>query len=408
MTEILDLRASEQTIVTLLTNEYWVSICPWLHCDRLDALKECNISGSGDYVREKGQLESQSSDSLTTHLTMNCNEKLSNCESVEKQEGLKLEMNQRGFFSIPYQNLSHLYPSDMLTKLDMGIERLVSLGHSPSAIGMYDEAWILANAVTPICAAITGNKPIGDWFTFYVNTNVHAFAGPHRDKPTSGIESFGKDGSPHYETIWIALTDSTAENSCLSFIPADDDTGYYSSIGDGLEQALPNPSCWGNIVSVMLVLTVSYVFEWDGFTSLSYKLLLTFIGILTVPCVAGSLVCFSHRVVHWGSKAKPGASRRTSLSFALADDSFCKPFFDSKLYLPFPPLSLRLALRAGQAILYESQIPLTKHQLALDLRTFLQGREYFNEEYILKIMDAAQNIKWMLSQNKQNKKQGSV
>jgi hypothetical protein len=154
-------------------------------------------------------------------------------------------------------------------------------------------------------------------------------------------------------------------------------------VGDSLGEGLPSPQAWGNIIAM--------------------------------PTTPGSLLCFSHvrlkpsarsaltracvraqRLLHWGSKASPGAPPRIAMSFALADPSFEAPFFDCKLFLPYPPHALRLALRAGQAIAYNAQAPLDKAQLALDTRVFHAGRHFFNDDYVDKISSAAQFIKFMM------------
>ena len=42
--------------------------------------------------------------------------------------------------------------------------------------------------------------------------------------------AFRADGTPHYCTVWVALTDATPANSCLMVVPKDKDKGY--SAGD--------------------------------------------------------------------------------------------------------------------------------------------------------------------------------
>ena len=38
--------------------------------------------------------------------------------------------------------------------------------------------------------------------------------------------AFRADGTPHYCTVWVALTDATPANSCLMVVPKDKDKGY--------------------------------------------------------------------------------------------------------------------------------------------------------------------------------------
>ena len=85
-----------------------------------------------------------------------------------------------------------------------------------------------------------------------------------------------------------------------------------------------------------------------------------------------------------------GAAPRAALSFALSHRSFeAGPFFERSA-LPFPPLALRVALRAGQAVAYAAQSPLSRAQLALDARTFSASRRLFRAHYVARIEGDAQ------------------
>lgn len=155
--------------------------------------------------------------------------------------------------------------SDLISRLAVGVEQLLALGHPPSAISMFDEAWLLAASLSPFIEEVTGNVPLGDWFTFHVHggsggksqpdnafrgSRPRAGWGPHRDRP-GGVDEvdsklapgFRKDGSPMYTTVWVALTDATPDNSCLYFLPARDDPGYKKQ-GDNIEGVFNDLSRW--------------------------------------------------------------------------------------------------------------------------------------------------------------------
>jgi hypothetical protein len=85
------------------------------------------------------------------------------------------------------------------------------------------------------------------------------------------------------------------------------------------------------------------------------------------------------------------------MSFALADPTFEAPTFDAARYLPFPPLGLRVALRAAQAVVYAHQQPLGKAELALAARTFASGRAFFATHYAERITAEAQFLKFKAS-----------
>lgn len=100
-------------------------------------------------------------------------------------------------------------------------------------------------------------------------------------------------------------------------------------------------------------------------------------------------------MVHWGSKASELCARpRVAMSFALADPAFEAPSFDAARFLPYPPLPLRVGMRAAQAILYNTQVPLSKNQLALNNRIFCNAKGFFTTHYAERIVAEAQYLKF--------------
>ena len=427
-----DLHASAQTIVSLLDSAYWCAVCPWLHCSRdtdsentaalalslsaptpaapADPIFDLPLAAvitlaTSQLPGNAASGPSAPSPRADTHIANGA--EIAPAPPAIDVESCRARMLSNGFFRVDAAALAHA--PGLARSLEAGVLRLVSLGHSPCAIQNYDEAWTMAESCVPICEAATGNSPNGDWFSFLVSPNVHQFSGPHRDKPAAGPSSFrrvgtpgaastvmssatsatspspslfvgdsaalpsekrvpgsvvvdGSAGAPMYCTAWIALSDASPENSCLYFLPADRDPGYLMA-GDAIREALPGPAAWGNIVAQ--------------------------------PCASGGMLVFSHRLLHWGSAAEKDAPPRVAMSFALADASFeTGPYFDAKRFLPYPPLALRVSLRAGQAIAYNAQAPLSRAQLALDNRVFMAGKRFFSDGYVDKIAGAAQQIKF--------------
>ena len=258
--------------------------------------------------------------------------------------------------------------SELVARLARGVLHLVSLGFMPSYITVYDEAWELVASVSPLLLHVTGNVQLGDWYTFCIDgtapvagTATTSGWAPHRDRPAAGPDSFRGDGSPKYCTVWIPLTDATAEQSCLYFIPAMDDPNYRGP-GDHLANLLDTPLSWQNV--------------------------------LAQPVPSGSLLCFSHRLVHWGSKPQEGAVPRIAMSFSFASPDFEAPYFADG-FLPLPPVALRVGLVSGQQIMYNKQRPLSSHELALHNRIFMRHRHFFNDAYAEKIQTTAQFLKFM-------------
>ena len=153
---------------------------------------------------------------------------------------------------------------------------------------------------------------------------------PHRDRSEASQredKGFRADETPKYTTVWVALSEANHENSCLSVIPKGVDPGYTD--GDGEINPL----------------------------SVIFSKIEAFQEIRSLPCKPGGLICFSHRLMHWGSKPDPhsGAPPRAALSFAAASNDFEKPYLDRK-HLPVPPLELRVALVCGQILAYSGNV----------------------------------------------------
>lgn len=288
----------------------------------------------------------------------------------------------------------------LMVQLRRGIEALVALGLAPSLVLVYDEAWLLPALLAPMLEPMApGNRLLGDWYMFHVDgagtdTGTDAAtdtkspppgqAGPgagwppHRDRPGADPRvSFHTDGSPRFMTVWVALSDATPQSSCLMVVPARDDPAYF--VGDLDEERGPlasvfdRPQAWQSIVAL--------------------------------PVSAGSVVAFSSRLLHWGSKAQrhgsPSAAGtpplpRIAVSFALADPTFEQPYFDTAA-LPSPPLPLRVALVAGQALNYHAQAPLSRRNADLFTRLFMSQKASFHEDYHAKIANAAQWIRFSRS-----------
>jgi hypothetical protein len=139
----------------------------------------------------------------------------------------------------------------------------------------------------------------------------------------------------------VALTDANPISSCLYTVPRELDAGYYLP-GDALNEAL----CSSSKVDV-------------GGMNLE--------NIQAIPVGAGGVCVFSHRLLHWGSRpsgvGRSGIVPRLAMSFAMANNEDVQDehsressgskkfeigeFYSQSKYGPYPPLPLRIALRAG-------------------------------------------------------------
>jgi hypothetical protein len=289
---------------------------------------------------------------------------------TERDLDLAENLRTRGYFALTATQMA-LAKSTITHRMSMAVFRLVAHGYPPTMVLMFDEAWLLGALIGSVCEGSMGNGiGVGDWYVFLVDPKSgHPYmpGPPHRDRPTAGEASFRGDGAPKYCSVWMALTDATPDNSCLYFVPKSDDPGYH---GDG--DAIPRQLPWQDIVAQ--------------------------------PLATGGLLAFSHRLLHWGSKPQHNNNNsmlpRMALTLAFADPSFEAEYFDHSQYLPFPPLSLRLGLVAGQQVQYEHLSPLDKNQVALYRRMFYKHKHYFSEAYAEKISSKVQFLAFQLQRNK--------
>eukprot|EP00039_Didymoeca_costata_P013940 m.218683 g.218683 ORF g.218683 m.218683 type:complete len:414 (+) comp15905_c1_seq4:1706-2947(+) len=227
-----------------------------------------------------------------------------------------------------------------LTTLALCANRLKEHGWPPTFLLVYDEVWEMQRRIAKLVTQTTGNTPNMDMLIFHIDPNSgDAGFSPHRDRqPNDPPSSFRSDGTPKYSTCWIALTEATPENSCLYFIPRQADPGYYKGDGHGENDDMLRDALHGK---------EQYQY------------------IRAIPLKAGECAIFSHRIIHWGSRGRPGYPvPRIAISFAFSSDDFEAHYIPDDL-LPLPPLATRLALAGGQMINYHERFPHTKHSLRL-------------------------------------------
>ena len=303
-------RRGTASLVEVFSAEYWRDICPHLHV--------------GDEAAQMSLLASASDGA---------------CCSTSKTQAVRSRLIAEGY--------AHLLPNDVrwstpVDGLAEGARCLARHGWPATALSVYDEAWSLGRDAAELMKQATGNTPVMDTLGFYVEPgDASKGFSPHRDRqPEDWIarglaedprSTFRADGTAKYTTAWIALTSATTDNSCLHFIPAPHDPGYYAGDGDGdgdgdddpMRLCFPNKEAYQNIRAVNLP--------------------------------PGGVSFHTHRAIHWGSAGRVGENvePRISISFSFSDPEFEPPYFDPA-ELPFPPLRSRVALMSGQIINYSS------------------------------------------------------
>lgn len=151
--------------------------------------------------------------------------------------------------------------------------------------------------------------------------------GVHRDRNRHTLDA---DGTPRTLSLWIALTDATTDNGCIHVLPASSDPDYTEAKAD-------------------------YAFS-----------LKTLQSVRALPVSAGSALCWTQHLVHWGGRASRFAAQpRISIAFELQRSDV--PAFSSPL-MPadwMPSFAMRLGLIGRQILQYQHMISVSSEMLSL-------------------------------------------
>jgi hypothetical protein len=307
-------------------------------------------------VSESDMMEEEYWTNLT-HLQICSDQELGSLQfplSSDAVTNMRQEIEEEGYI--------HLEPEQLPWAIDIGqlataVVTLRQAGWDPLWLLLFDATWILHLQVTEIVKLVFGNMGIFDFYAWYIDSRKkRAGWAPHRDRGDGDPkDAFRQDGTAKVNTIWIPLTDASADNSCLYVLPACEDCRYRNSVTD------TNP----------------IFFEPKMFQC-----------IRCLPARAGSAVMFTSRLLHWGSKGKTSAvAPRIAISFAASTDDHELPYFSRDL-LPLPPFCIRLALIAGQLIVYSEQEPYSREELEKFYSLFMYQHMEFDVTYVDKVKQA--------------------
>lgn len=306
--------------------EFWRRLCPGLHVSSPDSTEACT---------------------RTFRL------------SEERAAKLKTAMKCDGCFTWSPEDL---WAAD-LSALARGVEELCTAGLPSSFIWVYDEAWMMLAQLAPILHQVL------DLGTNFDLGAVRVPAGetwlpPRRDRPFVIdrrhliFNSFREDGTPLYSTCWIPLLDVPQTSSCLMCVPKHLDHGYTKTT-----ETSP----------------IAGLHQLDKVRPLSMD--------------AGGACVFSHRCYHWGkiadSMGADGSRQqpRFFMTIAVAD----KVFELSRLprhVLPLPPLQLRVALAAGQALVKDIATEQNSPSKELLWSCFLACANHFSADFGKSVSEA--------------------
>ena len=187
---------------------------------------------------------------------------------------------------------------------------------------VFDELWQIPARMGGLMTQILGEGflMLPDFWAWYLDpATTDAGWRPHRDK---GFNTLDEAGRPTSVTVWVALTEATAANGCIYLLPANRDPLYGK---DFINNAVYEPQ-----------------------------------EIRAVPAAAGTALCWSQALLHWGGRCDADAPPRVSFAceFQRGDVfPYNVPLLDP--HEP-PPLETRLTLISKQLLQYDHMYPLTE------------------------------------------------
>jgi|EP01046_Picozoa_sp_COSAG06_P003173 hypothetical protein len=198
--------ASDLTVERIFSTEYWRAICPHLHVS--DTTAQAALLAAAPPC----------------------------CCSDADADATRRRLIDEGYASLKPSALRWSTPVEALAE---GARCLAAHGWPATALAVYDESWALGRDAAELMRRATGNAPVMDTLGFFVDprSGYRGFS-PHRDRQPEDWMSrgmaedpratFRADGTAKYATVWIALTAANSDSSCLHFVPAQHDPGYYA------------------------------------------------------------------------------------------------------------------------------------------------------------------------------------
>ncbi len=177
-------------------------------------------------------------------------------------------LQQEGYLLAP-----QVFDPAAIAPLREAVDRIVAQGLPPGMAWVYDEFYSLFHRIERVLEPMLGSAPLllpRNFWVFHVPPGRAGRAGfgaygPHRDHYLD--RAFLAGERPSVMNVWIPLTDVTPLDSCMYVVHPDGDEDYWTEVSDIRDDAFD----------------------------------LT--DIRAVPAPAGSVVAFSTRAAHWGSRS---------------------------------------------------------------------------------------------------------
>ncbi|MEZ5165229.1 MAG: phytanoyl-CoA dioxygenase family protein [Acidimicrobiales bacterium] len=208
---------------------------------------------------------------------------------------------------------------DLCARVGEVVARLVDAGIPTPFVFVYDEVWELLHQAGAVVARLLGPGFLvgGDLWAWHVAPNVGAAGwSVHRD--TNLGSGRLHDGRTGLLTMWIPLTEATADNGCIRLLPADVDPHVPDDLGSLAMDAAARAA------------------------------------VVAVPATPGDVLGWTTEVLHWGGEST-GRARGPRISVSIyAQRADAPPFADD--FVPLDgaiPLHHRLGLVARALLAYE-------------------------------------------------------
>ena len=235
-------------------------------------------------------------------------------EVMERNLG---QIKKEGYF----QTEPIMEPAD-INMLRRCISRVVGHGHNATYAFVYDEFYHVIAKLTHVLSPVLGvdfQLVPDEYAVYYIPPEDRAMGTrPHRDalRTSTSIEP---DGTPTLVNVWIPLTDATTLNSCMYVLPAHLDPYYPRHDGESLVDVLSSENIEIQTNDLQ--------------------------NIRALPVQAGSILCWSAHLLHWGGRSSEYAthprisfamyfqSRRVPPYHEVTMDISAPPAFETRLHL---------------------------------------------------------------------------
>lgn len=190
-----------------------------------------------------------------------------------------VQIKKEGYFQT-----QPIIPQNELLRLEDCIREIIRHGHKSDYALLYDEFYVVMGKLEQVLSPVLGRnyQLVPDEFGVFYIPNGDASMGtkPHRD--TLGESwTIKSDGTPNLVNVWIPITDATTLNSCIYVIPANLDPDFAK----------------GEVIA-------------------EKRLKVSLQDIRALPVKAGSILCWTPHLLHWGARSSRWATT-PRISFAM-------------------------------------------------------------------------------------------